>query len=124
MKYRHRCNRTFVGPSGIYLFNFDLLLFRPIPLYCNEKFRNYAKLLSNNTDFYQNLSLMYERWLKSLEMTNFEDLRKLFLLEQYLSCMPVNLKLICLKEMLKVPEKLLEFQMNTQLFLKQSLKLY
>ena len=64
-----------------------------VPQYYNEKFRNYVKLVNDYyTDFYQNLSLMYERWLKSLEIANFEDLRELFLLEQYLNCMPVYVK--------------------------------
>ena len=33
------------------------------------------------TDFYQNLSIGYERWLKSLNITNFDDLREIILLE-------------------------------------------
>ena len=35
---------------------------------------------------------MYERWLKSSEIANFEDLCRLFLLEQYLNCTPVDFK--------------------------------
>ena len=61
--------------------------------YYNEKLRTFVKLVNDSyTEFYQNLSIRYERWLKSLNITNFDDLRELFLLEQYLNRVPLDVK--------------------------------
>ena len=39
--------------------------------------------------------------MKSLNITNFDDLRKLFLLEQYLNCVPIDVKTYLLERNVK-----------------------
>ena len=51
--------------------NSVLKAYERVPQYYNEKFRTFVKLLNDSyTEFYQNLSIWYESWLKSLNITN------------------------------------------------------
>ena len=73
-----------------------------MPHYYNEKFRYFVKLVNDSyTDFYQNLSIWYEKCLKSLNITNFNDLREMILLEQYLNCVPIDVKTYLLERNVK-----------------------
>ena len=82
--------------------NCVLKAYERVPQYYNEKFRNFVKLVNDSyTDFYQNLSMWYERWLKSLNITNFDDLREMILLEQYLNCVPIDVKTYLLERNVK-----------------------
>ena len=82
--------------------NCVLKAYERVPQYYNEKFRNFVKLVNDfYTDFYQNLSIWYERWLKSLNITNFDDLREMILLEQYLNCVPIDVKTYLLERNVK-----------------------
>ena len=82
--------------------NFVLKAYERVPQCYNEKFRNFVKLVNDSyTDFYQNLSIWYERWLKSLNITNFDDLREMILLEQYLNCVPIDVKTYLLERNVK-----------------------
>ena len=101
--------------------NCVLKAYERVPQYYNKKFRNFVKLVNDSyTDFYQNLSTWYERWLKSLNITNFDDLREseMILIEQYLNCVPNDVKTYLLERMSKMLEKQQKFLMNTQLFIK------
>ena len=79
-----------------------LKAYERVPQYYNEKFRTFVKLVNDSyTEFYQNLFIWYERWLKSLNIVNFGDLHELFLLEQYLNCVPIDVKTYLLEKNVK-----------------------
>ena len=82
--------------------NSVLKAYECVPQNYNEKFRTFVKLVNDSyTEFYQNLSKWYERWLKSLNITNFDDLHELFLLEQYFNCVPIDVKTYLLERNVK-----------------------